>query len=66
MMAVGKIVDDEVRAFSITNAGNPINLSDALTEDFEKLMVENLRNSRKTQAYLRAKAKADAERMEGL
>jgi hypothetical protein len=62
MMALGKTVDDWVRALSITNAGNPINLSDALTENFEKLMVETLRNSRKTQAYLRAKTKADAER----
>lgn len=62
MMALGKTVDDSVRALSITNAGNPINLSDALTENVEKLMVETLRNSYKTEAYLRAKAKADAER----
>ena len=62
MMALGKTVDDSVRSLSISNAGNPINLSDALSENFEKLMVETLRNSRKTQAYLRAKAKADAER----
>jgi hypothetical protein len=61
MMALGKTVDDSVRALSITNAGNPINLSDALTENFEQLMVETLRNSRKTQACLRAKTKADAE-----
>ena len=62
LMAVGKTVDDSVRTLSITNAGNPINLSDAFTEDFEKLMVEAVRHSHKTQAYLRAKAKADAER----
>ncbi len=62
MMALGKTVDDSVRALSITNAGNPINLSDALTENFQQLMVDTLRNSRKTQAYLRAKTKADAER----
>jgi hypothetical protein len=62
MMALGGTVDESVRALSISNAGNPINLSDALTENFEKLMVETLRNSHKTQAYLRAKAKADAER----
>jgi len=62
MMALGKTVDDSVRALAITNAGNPINVSDALTDDFEKLMVETLRKSRKTQAYLRAKAKADADR----
>lgn len=62
LMAVGKTVDDSVRTLSITNAGNPINLSDAFTEGFEKLMVEAVRHSHKTQAYLRAKAKADAER----
>jgi len=62
MMALGKTVDDSVRALSITSAGNPINLSDTLTDNFEKLMVETLRNSHKTQAYLRAKTKADAER----
>jgi len=62
MMALGKTVDDSVRALSITNAGNPINLSDALTEKVEMLMVETLRNSHKTQAFLRAKEKADAER----
>jgi hypothetical protein len=62
MMALGKTVDDSVRALSITNAGNPINVSDPLTENFEKLMVQTLRKSHKTQAYLRAKAKADADR----
>jgi hypothetical protein len=62
MMALGKTVDDSVRALSITNAGSPINVSEALTEDFEKLMVETLRKSHKTQAYLRAKAKADDDR----
>jgi len=62
MMALGKTVDESVCALSITNPGNPINLSDALTGNFEKLMVETLLNSRKTQAYLRAKTKADAER----
>jgi hypothetical protein len=62
MMALGKTVDDSVRTLSITNAGNPINLSDALTENVERLMVGALRNSHKTQAYLRAKARADAER----
>lgn len=62
MMALGKNVDEEVRALSITNTGNPINLSDALNDKIERLMVETLRNSHKTQAYLRAKAKHDAER----
>jgi hypothetical protein len=62
MMALGKTVDDSVRALSITNAGNPINLSDALTEKVEMVMVETLRNSHQTQGFLRAKEKADAER----
>ena len=62
MMSLGKTVDDSVRALSITNAGNPISLSDALTADVEKLMATTLRNSHKTQAFLRAKAKAEAER----
>ena len=48
MMALGKNVDDSVRALSITNAGNPINLSDALTENVERLMVETFQNSHKT------------------
>lgn len=62
MMALGKTVDESVRAISIMNAGNPINISDALTEKVEQLMVETLRQSHKTQAYLRAKAKADIDR----
>lgn len=62
MMALGKTVEASVRSLSISKAGNPINVSGALTEDVEKLMVKTLLNSRKTQAYLRAKAKADAER----
>lgn len=62
MMAMGKTVDESVRALSIMNAGNPINISDALTEKVEQLMVETLRQSHKTQAYLRAKAKADIDR----
>jgi hypothetical protein len=64
MMTLGKAVDDSMRALSILNAGNPINISDNLTEKFEKLMVETLRSSRKTQAYVRAKGKAAAERKE--
>ena len=62
MMALGKTVDESVRAIAINNAGNPITVSDALTGDFEKLMVESLRKSNKTQAFLRAKANADADR----
>jgi hypothetical protein len=62
LMALGKTVDESVRSLSITTAGNPINVSDTLTDNFEKLMVQSLRNSRKTQAFLRARARADAER----
>jgi hypothetical protein len=62
MMALGKTVDESVRALSIMNAGNPINVSDSLTENFEKLMVETLRKSHKTKAYWRAKAKSDIDR----
>src|SRR5437773_2632564 len=62
MMALGKTVDDSVRALSITNAGNPINVSDTLTDKVEMLMVETLRSSHKTHAFLRAIQKADAER----
>jgi hypothetical protein len=62
MMALGNAVDESLRALSITIAGNPINISDGLTRKLENLMVETLRKSHKTQAYLRAKAKADIER----
>lgn len=61
MMALGKTVDESVRALAINNSGNPINVSQALTGDFEKLMAETLRRSRKTDAFLQAKAKADAD-----
>lgn len=60
MMALGKTVDEHVRTLALNNAGNPINVSEALTGDFEKLMVESLMKSRKTEAFLRAKAKAGA------
>ena len=62
MMALGKTVDESVRALAINNSGNPINVSEALTGDFEKLMAETLRRSRKTEAFLHAKAKAGADR----
>jgi len=62
MLALGKTVDENTRTLAITSAGNPINVSDALTDSMQNLMVTTLRNSRKTQAYLRAKAKVDAER----
>lgn len=62
MMALGKTVDESVRVLSLVNAENPINVSDAVTDDFENLMVGILRRSHKTQAYWRAKAKADMDR----
>lgn len=62
MMALGKTVDESLRALAINNTGNPINVSKALTDDFERLMVESLMKSRKTKAFLRAKAKHDADR----
>ena len=62
MMALGKTVDESVRVLAINNAWNPINVSDELTSRFEKLMVESLRKSHKTLAFLRAKAKHDKTR----
>lgn len=61
-LSLGKTVSEEIRALSITKNGNPINVSEALTARFEGLMVDSLRKSRKTQAYLRAKQRADVER----
>jgi hypothetical protein len=62
MMALGKTVDESVRVLAINNSGNPINVSDELTSSFEKLMVEALRKSHKTQAFLRARAKHERAR----
>jgi hypothetical protein len=63
MLNIGKTVEESMRWLCIqNNAGNPICISDELTGKFERLMVESLRGSRKTQAFLRAKAKADEER----
>jgi hypothetical protein len=62
MMALGRMVDESVRVLAINNNGNPINVSNELTGSFEKLMVESLLKSRKTQAFLRAKAKHDKTR----
>jgi hypothetical protein len=56
MMALGKTVDESVRVLAINNTGNPINVSDELTSSFERLMVDVLRKSRRSEAYLRAKA----------
>jgi hypothetical protein len=53
MLALGPTVDESVALAAINFLGNPINVSDALTDDFEKLMVSSVRNSRKTHAYFR-------------
>lgn len=62
MLAVGKTVSDEICLCAVNTDGNPIHISEALTDDFEKLMVKSLLNSRRTDSFLRAKAKADADR----
>jgi hypothetical protein len=62
MLAVGKTVDDSIRALCIHSPGSPINISDDLIGDLEQLMVKTLRRAHKTQAYLKAKAKYDDER----
>ena len=62
MMALGKTVDESVRVLAIDNTGNPINVSDELASSFERLMVEVLRKSYRTQAFLRAKAKHERAR----
>jgi hypothetical protein len=66
MMALGATVDENVRALAVNNAGNPINVSEDLTSDFERLMAQHLKKSHKTAAHFRAKAKADADRDENL
>lgn len=59
MMALGKTVDESVRAIAINKSGNTIKVSETLTGDFEKLMAETLRKSRKTESFIRAKADED-------
>jgi hypothetical protein len=62
MLALGRTVDESVRSLSITNTESPVNVSEGLSENFEKLLVENLGSARKTQSYLRSKARHDEER----
>lgn len=62
MMAVGKMVDESIRALAITNTGNPINVSEELTGKFETLMAQSLRGAYKTQSFLRARAEAATKR----
>ena len=63
MLNIGKTVDEAMQSMCIhNNPRNPINISEGLTNHFEQLMVETVQKSRKTQAYLKARAKADEER----
>jgi hypothetical protein len=63
LLAVGKNVDESMRALCVhSSPGNPINISEVLTTKFEQLMAETIRGARKTNAFLKAKAKADEAR----
>jgi hypothetical protein len=63
MLAVGKTVDEGTRVLCMQNSpGNPINLSEGLTDKYEQLMAETVQQARKTNAYLKAKAKVDKAR----
>jgi hypothetical protein len=63
MLAVGKTVDESMQWLCIyNNPGNPINISDGLTNSYEQLMAGTVRQARKTNAYLKAKAKAEGAR----
>jgi hypothetical protein len=63
VLNVGKTVDAAMQFMCIhNNSGHPINISEGLTNQFEQLMVETVQKSRKTPAYLKARAKADQER----
>jgi hypothetical protein len=60
MLAIGKTVDEGIRVLCMQNSpGNPINLSEGLTDKYEQLMAETVQHARKTNAYLKAKAKAE-------
>jgi hypothetical protein len=62
-LTVGKTVDESIRVFCIHNSpGNPVTISDSLTDSLEQVMVKAFRRSRKTQVYLRAMANHDRER----
>ena len=62
-LAVGRTVDQVWRELCFwNNSAHPILVCDELTQHFEQLMVRRLRSSRKTAAFLRAKAKADVAR----
>ena len=62
-LAVGKTVDQLWRDMCFyNNRAHPILVCDELTGHFEQLMARRVRTSRKTAAFLKAKAKADKER----
>jgi hypothetical protein len=64
MLAVGKTVDESLRWLCIhNNFGNPISVSDELSEQFTQVTAEVLRRVRKTRAFLRSQAKIKQERM---
>ncbi len=62
MMPLGKTVAPETRALAINSPDHPINVSDGLSGDFEKLMIEKMHKARKTEAFLRAKRIYNKER----
>jgi hypothetical protein len=64
MLNVGKTVDESMRWLCVyQNPGHPINIAEELTDRHEGLMVKSVLGSRKTKAYLKARAKADEERL---
>lgn len=63
MLTVGKTVDESMQWLCIhNNPRNPINISDGLTNSYEQLMAGTVQQARKTNAYLKAKAKAQGAR----
>lgn len=64
MLTLGNDVDEGIRALAFNNAnnGNPVNISEALTSQFEGMMVEAVMSSRRTKSFLKAKANADIDR----
>jgi hypothetical protein len=62
-LAVGKGVGEEMREVCLHNGpGNPIMISDGVTNRYEQMMAGMVKQARPTNAFLRAKAKADEER----
>jgi hypothetical protein len=58
MLAVGKTIEEGIRHLCIHSVpGNPINISEDLTDKYEQVMAATVQKARKTNAYLRAKAK---------